>query len=76
MAEAGERAKAIALAARKLALEMGAESVIVMVGLPDRDTHSAYFVTTSGRCLQVRGLLETGGDALREDLNKGYDTVV
>lgn len=76
MAEAGEKAKKIALAARALALEMGAESAIVMVGLPDRDTHSAYFVAASGRCLLVRGLLETGVDSLRADLNNGYDPVI
>lgn len=75
MAEAAEKAKKIALAARALALEMGAESVIIMVGLDDRETHSAYFVTTSGRCLQVRGLLETGVVDLREDFKTAYDVV-
>jgi len=75
MADAGKKAKSIALAARKLALELGAETAIVMIGLPDSVLHSAYFVTSSGRCLLVRGLLETGADALRQELSEAYSAV-
>lgn len=38
----------------------GASSVIVMVGVPDGDEHSAWGCRSSGRTLEVRGLLDFG----------------
>lgn len=47
------------------AVAAGASSVIVMIGMPDGAEHSAYGFKSSGRCLELRGLLETCAEQLR-----------
>lgn len=47
------------------AVALGADTVIVMVSAPDGAKHSQYYVESRGRCINVRGLLETAGDAVR-----------
>ena len=56
-------------AAEALFAEFGPESaVIVMVGVQDHKTHSAYAEETRGRCLPVEGLLVRASSDIRKAL--------
>jgi sugar phosphate isomerase/epimerase len=65
--EASRRAREIAQAAANLARELGADQVVVMIGLPD-EGHSAYGHHRFGACLPVRGLIETCREEIVESL--------
>lgn len=63
----------IAVAARKLALDMGADTVIIMVSKPDGATSSAFGLTTYGREFTVRGLLDYCTDEVRKSIKFNAD---
>jgi sugar phosphate isomerase/epimerase len=64
---AAQKARTLANRLAEVAQSMGAEQVIVMIGLPDGN-HSAYAYRTVGACLPVRGLLETCAEGVRAGL--------
>ena len=59
-------------AAEILFAQFGPESaVVVMVGIPEGDTHSAFRVVTRGRCLSVEGLLVRCAQEVQDTLWEG-----
>lgn len=63
MTEKAPDVNEIAVACRKLAISMGAKTVIVMIGIPEAGVDCSY--TCAGQKLHLRGLLEICNDKLR-----------
>ena len=57
-------AQSVSAAARAHALSLGAAAVVVMVMMEDGSWYAEFY----GTQIQARGLLELGGDALRNTM--------